>query len=186
MYRKQIACDISDQTRPKNRDAPPPTSAAIELRPGKTPLGTKACTFSSVLALCAGPWRPAPVPVELSPTGAASQDTVQLRGFSCDRPQSSEVLSCRKARSVTDAVLIKEAKLQVIQHVPRFEIPAYKCKLTRDLAISYGGFSSYPQHLPFGYYEQSDTLAGEAILGLQCTAELVLSLIHISEPTRPY
>ena len=74
---------------------------------------------------------------------------------------------------MSDAVLIKEAKLQVIQHVPRFERPAYKCKLTRDLPISYGGSSSYTQHLPFGYYEQSDTLAGEAILELQCTAELV-------------
>ena len=147
MYHKQIACDISDKTRPKNRDAPPSTSAAIELRPKQHH------------------WRPAPVPVDLSPTGDARPHTVQLRGFSCNRPQSS----C----SVTDAVLTKEAKRQVIQHVPRSEIPAYKCKFTKDLAISYGGFSSYTQHLPFGYYEQSDTLAGEAIMELQCTAELV-------------
>ena len=74
---------------------------------------------------------------------------------------------------MTDAVLTKEAKRQVIQHVPRSEIPAYKCKFTKDLAIGYGGLSSYAQHLPFGYYEQSDTLAGEAIMELQCTAELV-------------
>ena len=62
---------------------------------------------------------------------------------------------------MTDSVLTKEAKLQVIQHVPRFEIPAYKCKLTRDLAISYCGFSSYTQHLPFGYYGQSYALTRE-------------------------
>ena len=86
----------------------------------------RAYTFSFVLALCADSSKPAPFPVELSPTGDASQNTVQLRGFSCGQPQSSRVLFYRKACSVTDAVLTKGAKLQVIQHVPRFEIPAYK------------------------------------------------------------
>ena len=121
----------------------------------------KVPTFLFILGLCAGPGRAAPAPVDLSPTGDASQNAVQLRGFSCDRPQSSRVLSYRGACSATDAVLTEEAQLQVIQHVPRFEIPAYRCRLTRDLAISYCGFSSYTQHLPFGYYGQSYALTRE-------------------------